>query len=590
MTRVTFVAAFAAAMTVPLSTPALAGPGDDARKEERERRRQEAVAAAERAARKKQADDWTARLHSGLPLDRLVAAWNLQALLPDSQEALLGVLREARRYAQRDDLIEAVSVLGEARLGAALPELRSVIEDAEVDDTARLAALMAVAKLMDGEAQVLLEGVASGDAHPSPLRQAAILALGMIEAPIAGRAAEALTRHEDPMLRMAGYRAIGWSRDRRYISRCAEGLDDPVPLTASMAAKALGRLNDPATTDRLVEVSRKTKWGELRFFILEALGRHKHQPALDELLRLVQDPRFEAQTDAATFLYEVGERRALPIFRTLLDETVAGRPNQLGMDTITAYALGAMNDKEAAPALLKALRKGRVDVRREAATALGAIADPSAVAELSAIAGGAPDRQLRVRALLALGKLRAFDLTRPIQQALADRDPTIRWAAVVALESRGDAAAVTALRPLLRDAHPFVTAAATSAIALLEGTPSVEKDPRAEAILVRLRALEREMLLRGRQAAQRARNRDDWSQVIGWESYVSTCGGTHPPIEVRAPNLEGPSRAAQDAEESRRRDQLEESYDLRQLRGDGQRVREQTHERARAASGGADGR
>jgi HEAT repeat protein len=439
-------------------------------------------------------------------------------------------------------------------------------------------------------AQVFLEEVALGK-HSPETRQAAILALGMIEAPTTGRAAERLTHDTNPLVRMAGYRAIGWSRDRRYIPRCVEGLADPVPLTASMAAKALGRLNDPATTDRLVEASRKTQFGELRFFILEALGRHKYQPALEELMRVVQDPRFVAQTDAATFLYEVGERRALPIFRELLDETLRGRPNQAGMDTITAYALGAMDDKEAVPVLLTALKKGRIDVRREAAAALGVLGDARAVPELIAAIATA-DRQLRVRSLLALGKLRGFELARPIQAALGDRDPPIRWAGVVALESRGDASAIPALKPLLRDPHPFVAAAARSAIALLEGVPSVEKDARAEAILVRLRALERELTLRDQNIAVTAQT--TWERVVGYESYWSTCGGTHPPIEYRVEitetvtTLEAPGGQSVGAGEiERRREDVDAGYDLRLLHGDGQRLREDAHDRARDAEGGA---
>lgn len=579
------ILAAAAAVWICVS-PVLAGPGEDEKKREREQRRKDAAAAAEAAAevaaRTRAAGEWAARLHTGEPIDRLHAAWNLQALLPESQDTLLRLLRDARRGSQADDLTEAVTIVGEARLVAARPDLRSVALDPKCPEIARVAALVSLAKLLDGESQAILEEVARGAQHSSILRQTAILALGQIEAPTTGPAAELLTHDPDALIRMAGYRAIGWSRDRRYLARCVEGLQDSAPLTASMAAKALGRLNDPSTTDALVEAARKTQFGELSFFILEALGRHKHLPALDKLLTLVQDMRFEAQADAATFLFEVGERRALPLFRTLLEETLKGRPHQPGVDTITAYALGAMEDKDAIPVLLLALEKGRVDVRREAAEGLGLLGDVRAAEGLLKAAATTNDRQLRVRSLLSLGKLRSFDgAGKALQLALGDRDASVRWGAVVALESRGEASAVPALRPLQKDPHPFVATAARSAIALLGGTPAIEKDLRDEPTMVRLRALQREVILRPEMSA--ARGAINWSVVVGWESYVSTCGGTHPPIEVRVPIYLGQT----DNEVARKRDSLEEAYELRVIKADGTRLRERTHERVRG--GGANG-
>src|SRR5687768_18414070 len=101
----------------PHTTPrAHAGPNDAEKKAQRERRRQEAIAAAEKAARAKQADELVAKLHTGDPLERFYAAWELQALLPDSKDALLRVLRDARRKTQEDDLTEAVGAVGEAGL------------------------------------------------------------------------------------------------------------------------------------------------------------------------------------------------------------------------------------------------------------------------------------------------------------------------------------------------------------------------------------------------------------------------------------------------------------------------------------------
>lgn len=584
-------AALAAAL---VSIPALMASPES----ERERRRREAEQAARAVERTKQVAKWTAWLRKDDPVERFQAAWNLKALLPDSAPALLELLET------RDDTgaikVEVCGVLGEGRVRSALPALAKLAQEREAPFAARLAALIAAAKLMDGESQTWVDQVARDAAAPASLRQAAVLALGMLGAPSTGGVAEGMLASQDPMTRMAAFRAIGWSQDRRHVPRCLEGLSDPDALVASMAAKALGRLGDPATTDRLVQVSKKTPWRQQWFFILEALGRLSHGPARDELLRLVQDPKFAAQTDAATFLYEVGERRALPLFRRLLEESLRGK-HQPGMDTLTAFALGAMKDAEGVPALLVALKKGRLDVRREAASSLGLIGDAKALDPLLEAVASTPDRPLRVRALIALGRLGGANAVKAVQQALRDGDPAVRWAAVVALEARKDPKQASALQPLLRDGEPFVAEAARTALALLAGTPGIAPDPRKEAVLVRLRALEREMILRLQLAGVNPQAvappftpepvADQWTDVVGYESYVSTCGGTHPPIEYRTPiyseefkqeqarwqELNATERARAEDQVRRRRAAIDDVYELRNQRGEGERVRERSH-------------
>lgn len=627
MLRTSWPAALGAAALVlsPFSLPpALAGPGDKAQRAERRRQAEEA---ARKVEREKQAAALVERLRTPDPVARVYATWNLQALLPDSWPALQRLL-QARVPAQAELLVEVCGMLGEEGWVGARGELEQVALDAKLPLTARLSALIALAKLQDGEAQAFLERVTRDQAALRPLRQAALMALGMIGAPGTGAAAEPLLRDPDPVTRFFAFRAIGYSQDRRWVQHCLQGLSDPDALTASMAAKALGKLADPATTDRLVEVARKTQWKALWFFILEALGRLSHQPALDELLRLVQEPKFAAQTDAATFLFEVGERRAVPIFRRLLDEALRGK-HQPGLDTITAYALGAMKDQEAAPVLTQALKKGRLDVRREAAAALGHVGDPAGVAPLLETLTAGPDRPLRIRALIALGRLGGVEAVRAVQQALKDKEASVRWAAIVALEARRDAALVTTLQPLTRDPEPFVARAAGDAIGLLQGKPGLAVDPRREAILLRLRALEREILLRLQSAGidagtpvstppvippPPAPNAGSWEYVVGYESYYSTCGGTHPPIEYRLPIYEkfdnyeqaqaaweqDRDRALQEWREqnagaaalrTQQRERLDESYELKNLKGDGERVREQSHapERGGGAKAGATG-
>jgi HEAT repeat protein len=131
---------------------------------------------------------------------------------------------------------------------------------------------------------------------------------------------------------------------------------------------------------------------------------------------------------AASALVAIGSRALKPLLGAVTHPSWVARRN-------AAWALGALDDPIAAPALVKALGDGESPVREQAAWALGAIDERSAV--------------------------------EPLMRVLKDSDPGVREQAAWALGAIGDSRAVDALLPALKDAHPRVRRQAAWAIGVL---------------------------------------------------------------------------------------------------------------------------
>ncbi len=112
-------------------------------------------------------------------------------------------------------------------------------------------------------------------------------------------------------------------------------------------------------------------------------------------------------------------------------------------------AIGRIQDSTSVPAVLPLLNDASVEVRREAVFALGQIGHRSARAALEARLGE-PDAETSRLAIEALGKLGDKAATPKLAEMLRNKDPLRRAEAAVALWRLADS---TALDPLLRAAH-----------------------------------------------------------------------------------------------------------------------------------------
>lgn len=562
-------------------------------KEEKRAARREAML---RAQRVKQAEFWVKSLSKPRVKDRFEAVWNLEALAPESIDPLVRLLVE--RKVKFEVMKAATEALGEIKD----PKARWILEQSAVDPTLplpnRLTALVGVARLLDAPSRDFLRSFAGGklpiaSEQPLPpgakrkrkpkrtkrrarrsrrpevdpiLRRVALIALGMVgDQGFRPQAEASLALRNDAETRRAAYRALGYLKDRRLVELCVKGMKDPNALVRGQAANALGKVGDVATADAIERNLKTMPPSGERFLLVDALAWVGRQSAIDELIMISETKNSPLQSLAATVLLEIRARAALPVFRRVLDEQLRKGNHLPGVDQVMTYTLGEFEDKQAVPLLLRALTKGTAPTQREAAAALGKLRSKEAVKPLLKIVRKGRLFS-RVGALVAIGRIGDKRNAAVLTKSLEDRDAPVRWATAVALERLGDPRVVPALSRLLKDPHPFVAAQAERSIAVLRGqsTPRKRSVEQRDLHLTRLRALEREYLLRYRVGsagpifgiaaqkaeivppkrgvnevqgggAERRMVYPNESAVLKWESVISTCGGTHPPIEYRVP-------------------------------------------------------
>jgi HEAT repeat protein len=166
--------------------------------------------------------------------------------------------------------------------------------------------------------------------------------------------------------------------------------------------------------------------GEQAASALVAIGT----PAFDSLTKALAAPVWIARSNAAWALGALGNRKAVPALSRSLSDT---EPN---VRKRGAWALGALDASEAVPALVEALKDSDAGVREQAAWALGAISDRRAV---DGLIGALSDSVAAVRkqAAWALGAISDSRAVQPLMKALKDPDAGVRKQAAWALGAIG---------------------------------------------------------------------------------------------------------------------------------------------------------
>jgi hypothetical protein len=145
----------------------------------------------------------------------------------------------------------------------------------------------------------------------------------------------------------------------------------------------------------------------------------------------LKDGRFVAEIIAA---YEAGENDDPRVRRYL------------------ALALGRLKEQAAVPALRKGLASPDNETLLYSIWALGAIADPQAMADLVPFTTH-DDAGIRKTAVHALGSFDAPEAREALRRALQDRADDVRWNAALVLGRHGDTAAAPVLAQMLDRSH-----------------------------------------------------------------------------------------------------------------------------------------
>jgi HEAT repeat protein len=172
---------------------------------------------------------------------------------------------------------------------------------------------------------------------------------------------------------------------------------------APMTAKLLAMLDDASPVDPAVCGDRTWRFrgrqeltspGEQAASALVAIGSSTKPP----LRRTLTAPVWVARRNAAWALGALKDSEAVPALIDALKDTDAGVREQV------AWALGAIGDRRAVDGLIGALSDAAAGVRKQAAWALGALGDRRAVSALTRCLKD-PDAGVRRQAAWALGAI-----------------------------------------------------------------------------------------------------------------------------------------------------------------------------------------
>ena len=264
--------------------------------------------------------------------------------------------------------------------------------------------------------------------------------------------------------------ALGRIGDKRAVDALIEVLrnEDDDALVRLSAAEALIRIGEPAV-EPLIEAL-KDEDEDARSFAADALGEIGDRRAVDALVKILKDGSAEVRESAACALGKIGDEKALPHL-----ELIWEKEESKEVKVWVAYALFRIAKKEGTfEFLLDVLKDRDREVRWQAVLALGGTGDKRAVEPLMGVLKDIGEDMLvrgsAANALVEIGE----PAVRPLIKALRDEDVEVRWNAAAALGKIGDRRAVKPLIKALKDDDIIVRLFAAGALGDIGDERAVE--------------------------------------------------------------------------------------------------------------------
>jgi HEAT repeat protein len=285
--------------------------------------------------------------------------------------ALRGLF-EAIRNKRFDDLHAAeidLADFGEA----ALPVMVSTLLDAKEDQVVRMWAASALSRMNNRGALPALRELLS-DTDPD-LRKAAVDALSRYDE--ARPWILECMRDESPWVAGAAIKALARLSGPDFVAALIVALRRPERDVRWDASRALIEVGDATALPALLESLRDTD-DNVRTFSAQALARFGDESAVPSLLEAIHDDSHSVRSYSRDALIRLGVAALAGLLESLHSKNRLDRLN-------AAYALGAIGDPTAVPALLQAVRDEDEYVRGNAVEALGQMKADSAAPNLIAI-------------------------------------------------------------------------------------------------------------------------------------------------------------------------------------------------------------
>jgi len=293
------------------------------------------------------------------------------------------------------------------------------------------------------------------------IRRRAALAIGRVGLAAGVQPLLPLLADADQDVREMAAFALGLIGDTAATQPLLKALADASPIVRGRAAEALGQIN--AKDKDNVDAAARRDAGD-------AIGRMVAEYARSPAISTLQgdDETWPAAPEAEAFRLGIYALVRLGTYEPLASAVLDSNGSRVTTWWPVAYALGRIEDKRAAPALLKMLNgPGKysaafaarglgvlkdtsavtaligllqtastpMEVIVSAVRALGTINDPRGLPAVVKIASEATDPNVRLQAVTALGTLKSVDGLPVVQDALTDSWPTMRAAALRAAAS-----------------------------------------------------------------------------------------------------------------------------------------------------------
>jgi HEAT repeat protein len=281
------------------------------------------------------------------------------------------------------------------RLGAfENPLAQAALADILSNDNDGRIRLRAAQRLTDPNAAPHLRAALQDDY--SAVRVAAAQALGRLADPQSVDALIAALKDKNAVVREAAAVALGQIGNPNAIEPLTISLGNADYDTRQAAALAIGEIDVNVllrfAQDKDVRVRRP---------VVRALGRTKSHGVLQPLVTALQDSDESVRAYAAEALGEIGDKQAVEPLQRRLQQDASSY-----VRGTAAEALGRLKDPRAVEPLINALSDEAHYVRENAVNALDEIADPRALEALEAAAAHDGDISVRLKAELAVRKIR----------------------------------------------------------------------------------------------------------------------------------------------------------------------------------------
>jgi HEAT repeat protein len=328
-------------------------------------------------------------------------------------------------------------------------------------DSQRMIQILAMGDLQQLEAYgpegvaPLLELMRNG---PPNKQFSAVKALSRIHDPRVGPAMIEALHKNNSAVRIVALGALERLADPTAFAVVEKLLRDPDTNVRGAAVEAAVRCGGPRAGTALVKSLNDTSW-EVRQAAASALGLLGETSAVEGLCSLVNDPDHDVRESAITALGQIGDRRAIvPLVPALMDEESSVRTAATAaLHKLDRHWAQQEGIHQVEPKIIKALKHPDYWVRHSAGKLLELLkVDPN---HLSPAPATAPEKMTR--------EAPPHPAAGALVEMLFDRDRDLRLAAAAALGRLRDKSAGSVLTVALRDTDFSVRQAVQAALAAL---------------------------------------------------------------------------------------------------------------------------